>query len=219
MTAEQNEFADEIFKDYVSRDILGLSEKHADVVEKKRVAKERKEARRAAMKAFFATPFVEMKSFYNRKKKEFKLYRQGFRKVTSKRRREFFRFCAERQVANVRKYIKSGHPVDDLDSDGRTGMHHAAAEVSLHFFFTCFVDVFVFVFVLISLLSFLLSCSPSFRSTKRKRKETRRPKILIATLFLSLSLSLSFFFLSGTRHSPPRAVEAWCRGRFQRAPS
>ena len=135
MTAEQNEFADEIFKDYVSRDILGLSEKHADATEKKRVTMERKAARKRAIKSFFSTPFVEMKSFYKNKKKEWKLYRAGFRKVTSRRQRNFFRFCAERQVANVRKYIKSGHPVDDLDSDGRTGMHHAAAEVSFFYFF------------------------------------------------------------------------------------
>ena len=137
MTAEQNEFADKIFKDYVSRDILGLSEKHADAAEKKRVIMERKAARKKAIKSFLSTPFVEVKSFYKKKKKEWKLYRAGFRKVTSRRQRNFFRFCAERQVANVRKYIKSGHPVDDLDSDGRTGMHHAAAEVSfgLCFFF------------------------------------------------------------------------------------
>ena len=128
MTKEQNDFADQIFKDYVSRDILGLSEKHADAAENKRVAKIRAAARRAALKAFLSTPCNEISTFYKRKKKEYKLYRAGFRKVTNKRRRNYFRFCSERQVAKVRQYIKSGHPVDDLDKDGRTGMHHAAAE-------------------------------------------------------------------------------------------
>ena len=128
MTKQQNELADTIFKEYVSRDILGLSEKHADAAEKKRVAAERKRKRNAAIKAFFTGPCVEGKNLYKRKKKEYKLWRAGFRKVTNRRRRNYFRFCSERQVAKVRKYIKSGHPVDDLDADGRTGMHHAASE-------------------------------------------------------------------------------------------
>jgi ankyrin repeat protein len=128
MNKEQNDFADGIFKDYVSRDILGLSEKHADAAETKRIAKARADARRAAFKAFIAMPCTECSTFYKRKKKEYKLYRAGFRKVTNSRRRNFFRFCAERQVAKIRQYIKSGHPVDDLDPDGRTGMHHGASE-------------------------------------------------------------------------------------------
>ena len=128
MTKAQNDFADQIFQDYVSRDILGLSEKHADTAERKRIAKELQDQRQAALKAFLATPCTECTGWFKRKKKEYKLYRAGFRTVTNKRRRNYFRFCAERKVANVRKYIKSGHPVDDLDSDGRTGMHHAAAE-------------------------------------------------------------------------------------------
>lgn len=128
MTKEQNKFADNIFKTYVSRDILGLSEKHADEKELKRIREERKRKRKAALRACFAKPYSECVAFFKRKKKEYKLYRAGFRKVTNKRRRNYFRFCSERQVAKVRQYIKSGHPVDDIDSDGRTGMHHAAAE-------------------------------------------------------------------------------------------
>jgi ankyrin repeat protein len=130
MTPAQNDYADKIFADYVSRDILGVNSKHADAAEKKRISRERARARRQAVRVFFTTPFSASVRLFKRKRQDWRNWRRGLRRVTNKRRARFFEFCAENKTGMVRVYLKSGHPIDDIDQNGRSGLHHAASESS-----------------------------------------------------------------------------------------
>ena len=128
MTAAQNDYADKIFADYISRDILGINKEYADASEKKRIARERSLARRRALVEFVSKPFSMCVQFAKRKRQDWRNWRRGLRRVTNKRRVRFFQYCAENKTSNVRAYIKSGHPIDDIDQNGRSGLHHAATE-------------------------------------------------------------------------------------------
>lgn len=128
MTKEQEDTANEFFKEYIARDFLGLAKKKEQEDAELTRARARAARRRREMLALMAAPYTVIREYYRKKKEEFRLYRKGKRKVTKARRKRFFLFCAEKQVSMIRKYIKSGHPVNDRDAEGRTGMHHAAAE-------------------------------------------------------------------------------------------
>ena len=127
LTKLQEQFADGYFEDYIARDFLGLGKKKEKEDEERAKARARAARRRRELLALIAAPCAVTHAFYKRKREEYRLYRQGKRKVTNRRRKRFVLFCHQKQVSNIRKYIKSGHPVNDADASGRTGMHHAAA--------------------------------------------------------------------------------------------
>lgn len=127
MTLPQEQFADNYFEEYIARDFLGLAKKKEQEAEDRAKARARAARRRRELLGLIAAPCAVTHAFYKRKREEYRLYRKGKRTVTTSRRKRFVLFCAEKQVAHIRKYIKSGHPVNDTDSSGRTGMHHAAA--------------------------------------------------------------------------------------------
>ena len=122
MTEKQEALVEHTYAEYLDSDVLGYRAKKAAEEERQRLLKEKRKMQAEKLKRFLTGPKRFVANSYSEFREWWRLYRKGQRKVTKKRLNRFIQYAALNDATNLRKYVKSGIPINYKDEDGWNAM-------------------------------------------------------------------------------------------------